>query len=54
MNKFHVTTIYRQDEFGSSAFLFDLRNSTTIIRKISWDKRLLLHIKFMMKLYKKV
>lgn len=54
MNNFHSRPIYRQDEFGSSAFLFDLRNSTTIIRKISWDKRLLEHIKFMMRLHKKV
>ena len=54
MNNFHFKPIYCQDEFGSSAFLFDLRNSTTIIRKISWDKRLPQHIKFMMKLHKKV
>ena len=54
MSKFHFTPIHLQDNFGSSAFLFDLRNSTAIIRKISWDKRLTRHIKFMMRLHKKV
>lgn len=54
MNNFSYTPIYNQDEYGSSAFLFDLRNSTMIMRRISWDKRLPKHIKFMMKLHKKV
>ncbi len=43
-----IEDAYSED--GSSAFLFDLRNSTEIIRKISWDKRLDYHIHFMMQL----
>lgn len=54
MNNFDCKPIYNQKEYGSSAFLFDLRNSTAIIRRISWDKRLLKHIEFMMKLHEKV
>src|SRR4030042_2844517 len=54
MSDFHYDAICNQDNFGSSAFLFDLRNSTAIIRKISWNKRLPKHITFMMKLHKKV
>ena len=54
MNNFHYESVPNQDDRGSSAFLFDLRNSTTIIRRISWDTRLLKHIEFMMKLHKKV
>jgi len=54
MNNFDYEPIPHQDEFGSSAFLFDLRNSTAITRRISWDKRLPIHINFMMELNKKV
>ena len=54
MNDFYSKPIYNQNEKGSSAFLLDLRNSTVIIRKISWDQRLPKHIKFMMKLHEKV
>jgi len=54
MNNFNYEPIYNQDEFGSSAFLFDLKNSTAITRRISWDKRLPIHINFMMELHKKV
>jgi hypothetical protein len=54
MDKFNYKQIYNQDENGSSAFLFDLRNSTAIIRLISWDKRLPKHIRFMMKLHEKM
>lgn len=54
MNNFDYEPIHNQDDYGSSAFIFDLRNSTTIIRKISWDERLLKHIDFMMKLHETV
>ena len=54
MNNFNYEPIYNQDEFGSSAFLFDLRNSTAITRRISWDKRLPIHMDFMMELHNKV
>lgn len=50
--------IINQDEDGSTAFVFDLRNSTNVTRMISWDERLVAHIDFMMSLndhvYKKL
>jgi hypothetical protein len=58
MIEFEHEPIYNQENNGSSAFIFDLRNSTKIIRKISWDKRIEEHIKFMWDLhqflYKKI
>jgi len=54
MNTFSYKPIHNQDESGSSAFLFDLRNSTKVTRMISWDKRLPKHIEFMMKLHEHV
>jgi hypothetical protein len=54
MNTFSYKSIHNQDESGSSAFLFDLRNSTKITRMISWDNRLTKHIDFMMKLHEHV
>lgn len=54
MNTFSCKPIHNQDESGSSAFLFDLRNSTKITRMISWDNRLTKHIDFMMELHEHV
>ncbi len=54
MSNFYYKPINNQDEYGSSAFMFDLRNSTSIIRQISWDERLTKHIEFMMKLHETV
>ncbi len=50
--KVTVNSIGNQDNAGSTAFIFDLRNSTNITRTISWDKRLIVHINFMMNLNK--
>ncbi len=47
-------TIAIQDEFGGSGFVFDLRNSTSVTRRITWDKRLHDHFKFMMRLHETV
>lgn len=52
MGKFSCSTIHKQDNHGASAFLFDLRNSTTIIRFISYDERLLSHVQYMRDLHK--
>lgn len=52
--KVSVKPIYNQDENGSSAFIFDLRNSTNVTRKISWDERLVKHIDFMMDMHKHI
>lgn len=54
MKPFSYKPIHNQGESGSSAFLFDLRNSTKITRTISWDDRLPKHIAFMMKLHEHV
>lgn len=54
MNPFSCEPIHNQDESGSSAFLFDLRNSTRITRMITWDNRLPKHIDFMMRLHEHV
>lgn len=55
MGTFNYKLLHNQDEFGSSSLLFDLRNSTNILRKISWDeKRLTQHINFMMNLHEKI
>ena len=52
MGNFRCSTIHKQDDHGSSAFLFDLRNSTKIIRCISYDERLQYHINYMRDLHK--
>lgn len=49
-----VKPINNQDEAGSTAFMFDLQNSTNVTRKISWDKRLVKHIDFMMDMHKHI
>jgi hypothetical protein len=49
-----VKSIYNQDDAGSTAFVFDLRNSTNVTRMISWDDRLEKHINFMMSLNKHI
>lgn len=58
MIEFNHELIHNQDNFGSSALIFDLRNSTKITRKISWDPRIVHHVEFMWKihqfLYKKI
>ena len=51
MTKFDKKAIHNERNDGSSAFVFDLRNSTKVIRIISWDPRLGNHIDFMMNLH---
>lgn len=52
MGKFISKRIHKQAEHGASAFLFDLRNSTTITRSISYDQRLTDHVEYMIKLHR--
>jgi len=52
--KVKVKTIDNQDDVGSTAFVFDLRNSTNVTRTISWDERLEKHVHFMMDLTKHI
>ena len=47
-------SIYNQDNDRSTAFVFDLRNSTNVTRTISWDPRLEKHINFMMDMNKHI
>ncbi len=50
--KVSVKSIYNQGDDKSTAFIFDLRNSTNVTRKISWNERLVKHIDFMMDMHK--
>ncbi|GBE38796.1 hypothetical protein BMS3Bbin08_01408 [bacterium BMS3Bbin08] len=52
MGSFRCSTIHKQDNYGASAFIFDLRNSTKITRFISYDERLTNHVDYMRKLHK--
>lgn len=54
MKSFSYKSVFNQCESGSTAFILDLRNSTKITRKISWDGRLPKHVDFMMSLHKHV
>jgi hypothetical protein len=51
---FTFETVNNESEFGSSALTLDLRNSTDIIRSISWDRRLTKQLDFMMNLHEVV
>ena len=44
MGRFKCKTINNQDNYGASAFIFDLRNSTKITRFISFSERLGIHV----------